>query len=116
LPIFMGVLNKSAGVVAPMVFAALILGGMKDYSTEVPTPEDIEMLADNLVLPYVWMALMISLLALCVKFSPLPELVLEEENSQVRSEEGSVFRFPILVLVEIALYLYVGVDVIAGYT
>src|SRR5690606_40514179 len=28
----MGILNKSAGVVAPMVFFALILGGMKDYS------------------------------------------------------------------------------------
>src|SRR5690606_19799265 len=112
----MGVLNKSAGVVAPMVFAALILGGMKDYSTEVPTAEDIEMLADNLVLPYIWMGLMISLLALCVKFSPLPELVLEEENPQAAADKGSVFRFPSLILGVIALFLYVGVEVIAGDT
>jgi FHS family L-fucose permease-like MFS transporter len=111
----MGILNKSAGVVAPMVFFALILGGMKDYSTEVPTAEEIELLANNLVFPYICMGLLIAVLALCVKFSPLPELILEEQNSQSVSK-GSVFRFPNLVLGVVALFLYVGVEVIAGDT
>ena len=111
----MGILNKSAGVVAPMVFAAMILGGMKDYSTQAPTQEEIEILASNLVFPYICMGLCIAFLALCVKFSPLPELNLEKEDAQV-TDKGSVFRFPHLVLGVIALFLYVGVEVIAGDT
>src|SRR5690606_10044154 len=111
----MGILNKSAGVVAPMAFTAMILGGMKDYSTQAPTPEGIEILARQPVFPYICMGLSIAFLAMCVKFSPLPELDLEREDAQV-ADKGSVFRFPHLVLGVIALFLYVGVEVIAGDT
>lgn len=111
----MGILNKSAGVIAPMVFAALILGGMKDYSVVAPTSAEIGALADNLILPYIGMGIFIALLALAVKFSPLPELNLEAEDRQV-TDKGSVFRFPHLVLGVVALFLYVGVEVIAGDT
>jgi fucose permease len=49
----MGILNKSAGIVAPIVFTALILGGMTGHPTTTPTPEEIEQMASNLVLPYI---------------------------------------------------------------
>ncbi len=111
----MGILNKSAGVIAPMVFAALILGGMKDYSTVSPTAEEIDSLANNLILPYIGMGLFIGILALAVRFSPLPELNLEQETAE-SGDKGSVFRFPHLILGVIALFLYVGVEVIAGDT
>lgn len=111
----MGILNKSAGVVAPLVFTALILGGMSSYSATAPTAEDVQKLADNLVLPYIYLALLIGTFALFVKFSPLPELNLEE-NKNESLPLRSVFKFPNLVLGVIALFLYVGVEVIAGDT
>ena len=111
----MGILNKSAGVFAPMVFAALILGGIASHSTEVPTPAEIDALANNLIFPYIGMGLFIGLLALAVKFSPLPELELEAEHTHA-TDKNSVFRFPHLILGVIALFLYVGVEVIAGDT
>src|SRR5690606_18623580 len=53
----MGILNISAGVVAPLVFTALILGGMSSYSATAPGAEEVQQLADNLVLPYIYLAL-----------------------------------------------------------
>ncbi len=112
----MGILNKSAGIVAPIVFTALILGGMGAHtSAQAPSAEEIERLASNLVMPYIYMGLIIAAVALAVKLSPLPELNLhEEDNDHLPLRE--VFQFPSLVLGVIALFLYVGVEVIAGDT
>jgi FHS family L-fucose permease-like MFS transporter len=113
----MGILNKSAGILAPMVFAALILGGMSDYSATAPTQAEIDALADNLILPYIGMGIFIGVLALAVRLSPLPELYLEQEGEAAESHKTSAaFRFPQLVLGVVALFFYVGVEVIAGDT
>jgi FHS family L-fucose permease-like MFS transporter len=111
----MGILNKSAGIVAPIVFTALILGGMTGHPTTTPTPEEIEIMASNLVMPYIYMALVIGAVALLVKFSSLPELESEEERAEKLPLSGAL-KFPSLVLGVIALFLYVGVEVIAGDT
>lgn len=111
----MGILNKSAGIVAPIVFTALILGGMTGHPTTTPTPEEIEQMASNLVLPYIYMALVIGAVACLVKFSSLPELKLEDDSSEKLPLRGAL-QFPNLVLGVIALFLYVGVEVIAGDT
>jgi FHS family L-fucose permease-like MFS transporter len=111
----MGILNKSAGIVAPLVFTALILGGMSGATSKTPTPEEIEQLASNLVLPYIYMALVIGVVAFLVRVSSLPELELEESKEE-KLPLREVFQFPNLVLGVIALFLYVGVEVIAGDT
>lgn len=112
---FMGILNKSAGIVAPLVFTALILGGMSGLATKTPSAEEIEQLASNLVLPYIYMALIIGVVAVLVKFSSLPELASEEDKEEKLPLRGAL-QFPNLVLGVIALFLYVGVEVIAGDT
>ena len=111
----MGILNKSAGIVAPLVFTALILGGMTGHGATAYTAEEIEQLASNLVMPYIYMALVIGVVALLVKLSSLPELVSEEEKEEKLPISG-VLQFPNLILGVIALFLYVGVEVIAGDT
>jgi glucose/galactose transporter len=111
----MGILNKSAGIVAPIVFTALILGGMTGHPTTAPTPEEIEQMASNLVMPYIYMALVIGAVAFLVKFSSLPELESEEDRAEKLPLRGAL-QFPNLVLGVIALFLYVGVEVIAGDT
>lgn len=113
----MGILNKSAGIVAPWVFYALILGGM-GQAPKAPTQEEIEVLANNLILPYIYMAIVIGIVALLVRFSSLPELDIEQnaEQNKEKLPLRGVMKFPNLVLGVIALFLYVGVEVIAGDT
>lgn len=111
----MGILNKSAGIVAPIVFTALILGGMSGHTSKSPSTEEIEQLANNLIMPYIYMALVIGAVALLVKLSSLPELNLDEDKSESLPLR-EVFQFPNLVLGVVALFFYVGVEVIAGDT
>ncbi|MBU3004945.1 sugar MFS transporter [Paraglaciecola arctica] len=118
----MGLLNKFAGFLAPIVFTALVLGefaGVNAQSiaslTESERSTQIAALADGLVLPYTYMALALFALAVLLKFSTLPDLVLEKpETADV--EAGSLKAYPQLILGVVALFLYVGVEVIAGDT
>ena len=113
----MGILNKGAGVVAPLVFTALIASSFSQTSGELSTAQVDEM-ANGLILPYLGMALFIGVLALCVKFAPLPELEKEEVSSQSSEEKPlkEAMSHPSLVLGVIALFFYVAVEVIAGDT
>lgn len=107
----MGLINKGAGVVAPLLFTAFILSGIG--SLEDLSIESKEELASKLIAPYIIMAaLLLSLIAL-VKFSNLPELEFEKDEG---AEERSIFAFPRVVLGAAALFFYVGIEVIAGDT
>lgn len=114
----MGILNKSAGVVAPWVFYALILSGMGGVAPKNPTPEEVEHLTSSLIMPYIYMAIFIGVVALLVRLSSLPELVEENEDNYLDEKlplRGTL-QFPNLILGVVALFLYVGVEVIAGDT
>jgi glucose/galactose transporter len=111
----MGILNKGAGVVAPLVFTALILSGFSDVSGEL-TKVQIDDMANSLVFPYLGMALFLGLLALAVKKSPLPELESEEETEGSKGHVKEAMSHPNLVLGVVALFFYVAAEVIAGDT
>jgi glucose/galactose transporter len=54
-----------------------------------------------------------------ILFSPLPDIDAEEDTSEAdqnNSHKSNIFQFPQLVLGVIALFLYVGVEVMAGDT
>lgn len=112
----MGILNKGAGVVAPMVFTALILSNFSGTVGTELTQVKIDEMADSLVIPYLGMALFIGLLGLAVKISPLPELANEEEENTGEGQLKEALATPSLALGVIALFVYVAVEVIAGDT
>ncbi len=114
----MGILNKGAGVIAPMVFTALILDSFKDRVGTELTQLQIDEMANGLVIPYLGMALFIGLLALVVKKSPLPELSKEDDDSDANSKGHirEALSHPNLALGVAALFFYVAVEVIAGDT
>jgi len=121
----MGLVNKGAGIVVPLVFTALILTGMDQFTPEALaalTAEEkasrIAELSNRLVQPYIYMTAALVALMAFVKFSPLPEPDLEEAViGNVKAQtQTSVLQFPQLVLGVIALFFYVGVEVIAGDT
>ncbi|WP_415837028.1 N-acetylglucosamine MFS transporter NagP [Shewanella aquimarina] len=113
----MGILNKGAGVIAPLVFTALILDSFKDRVGMELTQAQIDEMANGLVFPYLGMAIFIGVLALLVKKSPLPELENEDEQEQgTKGHTREALSHPNLALGVVALFFYVAVEVIAGDT
>lgn len=114
----MGILNKGAGVIAPLVFNALILASFTGLVGTELSQEKINEMADGLVLPYLGMAIFIGVLALAVKLSPLPELEKEEgdSDSETKGNLSAALAHPNLSLGVIALFFYVAVEVIAADT
>ncbi len=114
----MGVLNKGAGVVAPLVFTAFVLTDMAQFTearlaTLTPEQKVLELaeLSSRLITPYLMMAGMLLLLAVFIKLSPLPEPAREASSG-----DRSILQHPPLILGAITLFFYVGAEVIAGDT
>ena len=119
----MGLVNKSAGVIVPIVFTTMILAGMGDFSEsylvtldEVTKAERLAELSSRLVTPYIVMTVILCALIALVKFSALPELHLETESEGSANGKTSITQYPQIILGAIALFFYVGVEVIAGDT
>ena len=119
----MGLINKSAGVLVPLLFTAWILTGMDQFSAEAlasldsnARTERLAELSSRLVMPYIIMAIVLIALMAFVYFSPLAELNLNDEKAESENNALGVLQFPQLILGTIALFLYVGVEVIAGDT
>ncbi|MEE8587932.1 MAG: glucose/galactose MFS transporter [Sulfurimonadaceae bacterium] len=110
----MGLINKSAGILAPLVFTALIFSDLGSFSKEVLTSAEIEILASKLIMPYLVMAVILTGLIFLVLFSSLPEI--EFADAEEDEERTNIFHYPQIVLGAIALFFYVGVEVVAGDT
>ena len=106
----MGLINKSAGVLAPLLFTALILSDI-GYGTQLTSMKTQE-LAHKLIQPYMMMAGLLFILALFVRFSSLPEVTFKDDAY----DNANIFGFPRVVLGGLALFFYVGIEVIAGDT
>ncbi|PWK81839.1 sugar MFS transporter [Fulvimonas soli] len=119
----MGIFNKFAGILAPIVIGSLVLAGIGDIDAQVqaaPTPQAREALLDAFAakvhLPYLVMAGLLVLLAAWVVRSSLPEIRPSSANSEqaIGHADSSIFHFPHLWLGVLCLFLYVGVEVMAG--
>ncbi|MEK7254134.1 MAG: MFS transporter, partial [Bacteroidota bacterium] len=121
----MGICNKVAGVIAPIMLGAVILHDADALIIELETMDAaaktvrLDELAARVILPYSLMAAVLVGLALMIRFSPLPAIEQEEDETThqpVTAGKTSVWQFPSLVLGVITLFLYVGAEVIAGDT
>ena len=119
---FMGLANKFAGVLAPIVFGALVLHGLDDFASRVqaaPTAQAREALLDAFARqvrgPYLVMAGLLALLGVWIARSRLPDLSPAAVNDAAGEDKRrSVLEFPNLWLGVVCLFLYVGVEVMAG--
>jgi len=121
----MGICNKVAGVLAPIILASVILSDadtlVKDLQVMNIAEKAIRLneLASRVILPYIMIAVSLAALAIGIMFAPLPEIEAEQENIKVKKNSKDrkyVVEYPNLVLGVIALFLYVGVEVMAGDT
>ena len=120
----MGIANKVAGALGSVIFGAILLSGidgMKDKLATVDSAEKTGILnemADSVVGPYIVMAIVLLVLGLLIRKAPLPHVEaapIEASGSEAK-EKSSLFHFPHLWLGVLALFVYVGVEVIAGDT
>jgi FHS family L-fucose permease-like MFS transporter len=121
----MGICNKMAGVIAPLMLGAVILQDINPF-VESLKPMDaiskavaLDSLAHRAIIPYLVIFGMLILLAVLLQYTSLPEIDTEHENEAVaaaNANKTSVFQFPQLTLGVITLFFYVGVEVIAGDT
>jgi FHS family L-fucose permease-like MFS transporter len=121
----MGICNKLAGAIAPLILAYFILSDGDAFVANLATLDDtaksvaLDGLAQRVITPYLAMSIVLVLLGLMVRFSPLPEIEMEpedEEENARASGKKSIFAFPHLMLGALALFFYVGAEVIAGDT
>lgn len=121
----MGIANKFAGFLAPIVFGALVLNGLGDFAERVAaavTPTEranlLDAFAGQVYAPYMAMAALLAVLAAFVAKSRLPDLtpgdVNEGDAGDTTGTSTSVFGFPHLWFGVACLFLYVGVEVLAG--
>ena len=121
----MGICNKVAGVLAPIVLGAILFTSGDNLIESVDMLQGAEKiaaldeLAQRVVNPYLVMMAVLILLGALVYFSSLPEVdadAEDEELAKTNLNKKSIFQFPHLFLGPFALFLYVGVEVIAGDT
>ncbi|GGC18508.1 glucose/galactose MFS transporter [Parapedobacter defluvii] len=119
----MGICNKGAGILAPLVFAAVILRPTDgELFSQIPLMDDqtraqtLDALIRRVIVPYGCVSVVLLALGLVVRYSPLPEIDTEHETEAVASVNAgktSIFQFPHLILGAVAIFLHVGTQVIA---
>lgn len=119
----MGLFNKTAGVLVPLAFSGMMLSDFGSYSDAVLASMSAtdaallrSQLAQRLVLPYGAMAAGLLAMAAIVRLAPLSEIPGQQAGSDTDTSRWGVLQFPRLVLGALALFVYVGVEVIAGDT
>ncbi|MCG1037152.1 sugar MFS transporter [Polaribacter sargassicola] len=120
----MGIANKVAGSLGSVIFGAILLSGIGDIKEKLSVVDDAEKesllntMADSVVTPYIVMAVVLFLLGILIRKAPLPNVEAEEVevNDSDEKAKTSIFQFPHLWLGVLALFLYVGVEVVAGDT
>lgn len=120
----MGIANKVAGALGSLIFGAILLSGIDGIQEKMSTVSAAEKdamlneMAGSVVTPYIVMAVVLVILGILIRKAPLPHVEAEpiEEGAEGETTKTSIFQFPHLWLGVITLFLYVGVEVIAGDT
>ena len=119
----MGIFNKGAGILAPIVFASVILKATdNDLFRQIPLMDAVEKeaalteLIRRVIVPYTCLGFLLIGCAIFMRFSPLPEINTEHESpelAETNSSKNTIFHFPHLILGAVAIFLHVGAQVIA---
>ena len=121
----MGVCNKSGGIVSPIILGTLLLQGTDAIRNQVNTTTDpatrarlLTELSSRVITPYLVIGIVAFVVALALLKSGLPEIETGQPVAGQLTERGgsrtSIFDYPQLWLGVLCLFLYVGVEVLAG--
>lgn len=119
----MGICNKGAGILAPILFAAVILRAtdtdlFQQLSSMSASEKNaaLDEFIRRVIVPYTCVGIALFALGLFVRYSPLPEINTEQESAEVagiNATKSSIFQFPHLILGAVAIFFHVGTQVIS---
>lgn len=118
----MGICNKIAGILSVYILGSIVLkdaDALKAKLLTLPETERIAQLneiAARVIQPYIIIASALAILAIIIYFVHLPEIKEEEDKDTAvpfADSRTSVFQFPYLLLGALAIFFYVGVEVIS---
>jgi FHS family L-fucose permease-like MFS transporter len=122
----MGIANKFAGAIAPIILASIIMKEPHILEAKLAQASDaaskavlLDEMAQKVIMPYIVMSVILILLGLLLRFVHLPDVDTDAEDETVGEanlKKTSIWQFPHLLLGVVALFFYVGVEVIAGDT
>jgi glucose/galactose transporter len=120
----MGIANKIAGALGSLIFGALLLSGIDETkeklsgATLAEKNSLLDAMAESVFMPYLIMALVLFVLGVLIRKAPLPPVEADEiaPIEEGKTAKTSIFQFPNLWLGVLALFVYVGAEVIAGDT
>jgi glucose/galactose transporter len=120
----MGISNKIAGVLSPLILSTLLLSNIENVqiklSTTINTSDKNNLLTElsnKIRMPYLIMAIVLIILAIVIFFSSLPEINDKEtvtQNENKSTTNKSIFKYPHLWMGVLSIFLYVGTEVLAG--
>ncbi|MGF1925912.1 MAG: MFS transporter, partial [Bacteroidia bacterium] len=120
---FMGICNKGAGILAPLIFASVIFKvADNEMLKQLPMMSEVERgvaldeLIRRVILPYSILGTVLIALGVFIRFSPLPEIDTEQEGDELttlNADKKNLFDFPYLILGVLAIFFHVGTQVIA---
>lgn len=119
----MGICNKAAGILSPLIFAAVVLKATdSELFHQLPLMGAIEKsvaldeFVRRVIVPYTCVGVILVVFGLFIRYSPLPEIDTEHESQELAKAnigKTSIFHFPQLILGAVAIFLHVGTQVIA---
>ena len=125
----MGICNKVAGALSPVIIGAVVLRGAAGLEKQLAGPASpvekaalLQQLAGRVVLPYIIMAAVLVVLAGLVRLSGLPEIAAHGGAHRAgppappNAPAPGVWQHPHLLLGVLAIFCCVGAEVIAGDT
>ncbi|WP_335337973.1 glucose/galactose MFS transporter [Pedobacter sp. PACM 27299] len=122
----MGLCNKFAGVIVPIVMGTIFLKNASAIESKIAdiatTAAERELLLQEVLgrvhTPYIVLAIVFTLFAIFIKYSNLPEVDVDKEDEvidgEVKVTKTSIFQFPHLFLGAFCIFVYVAAEVMAG--
>ena len=123
----MGICNKIAGILANLLFGAVLLKNadaiqaqISDVATSAETKVQLlNELSQRVVMPYTVMAIFLAIVAVVIYRSSLPDISTkasdtDDGDTDLSRGRTSIFQFPHLLMGSLAIFAYVGIEVMAG--
>jgi len=118
----MGICNKVAGAISPLILGAIVLKGASEIESKIQSATDplireqfLQELSQRVIMPYAIMAVVLFLLAVMIRYSALPEIEpASEDANKANQGKSSILQFPHTLLGALCIFVYVGVEVMAG--
>lgn len=117
----MGICNKLAGIIGVLILANTLFSTTDGLVEQIKTMDLadpgrevlLQQLSNKVIVPYLIITATLIALVVFVKIAKLPEIQDEEEVSEGETSRKSIFSYPYLWLGVLAIFFYVGAEVIA---